>query len=444
VKANRLARSLRLSLLASLGLLPLACAGSTSSGGGEPTNNQEPKPTCTSPVTDEVTGIVTCSEGYRYRSRSGACNASAGDAAPAPSPDPLPRVDGFVDCTEDPSVCDAYQLGYCGSAGEPTTLRACASGCAADSDCEGQGGKCVCDSGAASGRCAYDTCDSDADCEQGFHCAAYPEACGSGSFVCQTPQDDCAKCNTPDSPQRCMVQADGHRACATGPICGRPFLVHAEARVAPTALRRDWAVGELRPALGHLNALERGALTRHWTRLGQLEHASIAAFARFSLQLLSLGAPPELVEACTQALADETRHAKLCFHLASAYAGRAIGPGPLEIAGSLESSTLLDIVDLVLLEGCFGESVAALEALEAAESASDPVIVAAYRRIARDEERHAALAFRFVRWALEQEGTAVAERIARALEQPYHAAAREVVVPCLQALLDVQKTGSAA
>ena len=443
MKANRLARSLQLSLLASLGLLPLACAGSTRSNGsnggngGEPPESGKPKPTCTSPVTDEVTGIVSCSEGYRYRSRSGACNAGAADAAPGPSPDPLPS-DGFVDCTEDPSVCDDYLYGYCGEPREPQAARGCESGCAADSDCQGRGGECVCDNGAASGRCRYDQCDSDADCDAGYHCASYFEGCGSSGFVCQSARDDCAKCSSPDSAEVCRMQPDGHRTCGTASICGRPFLVDAEARVAPTAPRGDWAVGELRPRLDHLIPLERGALAGHWTRLGQLEHASIAAFARFSLQLLALGAPPELVEACTQALGDETQHAKLCFHLASAYAGRRIGPGQLEMAGSLASCSLLDVVALVLLEGCFGETVAALDALEAAETATDPVIVAAYSQIARDEERHAALAFRFVRWALEQDGPAVTERIAQSLAQPHGRAARDVVVPCLQALLDAQ------
>jgi hypothetical protein len=450
VKANRLARSLRLSLLASLGLVPLACAGSTRSNGGnggEPPESGKPKPTCTSPVSDEATGIVTCSEGYRYRSRSGACPAGAADAAPAPapgaSPDPLPS-DGFVDCTEDPSVCDEYLYGYCGALGEPTNVRVCESGCAADSDCQGRGGKCVCDSGAASGRCSYDQCDSDADCEAGYHCASYFEGCTSSRFVCQSPQDDCQECSSPASGQVCSLQPDGHRACGWASICGRPFLVDAKARVATTIRRGDWAIGELRPRLDHLSVLERGALAGHWTRLGQLEHASIAAFARFSLQLLALGAPPELIEACTQALGDETQHAKLCFHLASAYAGRPIGPGPLDIVGSLASSTLLDVVELVLLEGCFGETVAALEALDAAETATDPVIVAAYSQIARDEQRHAALAFRFVRWALQQDGAAVAERIAERLAQPHDSAARDVVVPCLQALLDAQRAKSAA
>jgi hypothetical protein len=175
-----------------------------------------------------------------------------------------------------------------------------------------------------------------------------------------------------------------------------------------------------------------------------MEHASIAAFARFNLQLLSLGAPPQLVEACTQALADETVHTKLCFGVASAYAGRAIGPGRLDIAHSLEVTTLAGVVDLVIAEGCFGETSAALEALEAADVADDPVIVATYARIAADEQRHAELAFQFIRWALERDPDAVRARVGAALSgaSAVPPATREVVVYCLEMLTFAPSTAS--
>ena len=168
-----------------------------------------------------------------------------------------------------------------------------------------------------------------------------------------------------------------------------------------------------------------------------MEQASIASFARFSLQLLALGAPSELVERCNQALADETEHAKLCFQLASSYAGQPLGPGPLDIDGSLRCVSLAEIVDLVLAEGCFGETSAALEALEAADTATDPVVRDVYAKIARDEQRHAELAFRFLRWALTRDAPVVRRRIAASVAEPPSAdhAAREVIVPCLNALL---------
>jgi len=216
-------------------------------------------------------------------------------------------------------------------------------------------------------------------------------------------------------------------------------LVAAEARVAPVVPSRAWHDrAQTSPRVDHLTSLERAALAEHWTRMGQMEHASIAAFARFSLQLLALGAPPELVEASTRALGDETAHTKLCFELASAYAGRAVGPGRLDVRQSLELTALEDIVELVIAEGCLGETGAALDALDAAERASDPVIRRAYARIARDEARHAELAFQFVRWALGQNTPAVRERVASATATMRGAAAvaaRQVTLPCLEALL---------
>jgi hypothetical protein len=67
-----------------------------------------------------------------------------------------------------------------------------------------------------------------------------------------------------------------------------------------------------------------------------MEHASVAAFARFVLELLSAGAPLELVEGAGDAMRDELRHTQICFGLASAYAGAPIGPGPLDTTGALE------------------------------------------------------------------------------------------------------------
>jgi len=131
-----------------------------------------------------------------------------------------------------------------------------------------------------------------------------------------------------------------------------------------------------------------------------LEHASVAAFARFNLQLLSLGAPSYLVEACNRALADETAHARSCFALASAYSGIAIGPARLNIERCFEDASLGAVAKLVLREGCVGETVASLEAMAAAEVATDPAVKQALTRIASDELSHAELAFKFLRWAL--------------------------------------------
>jgi hypothetical protein len=297
--------------------------------------------------------------------------------------------------------------------------------CLTDDDCQ-PNQACVCSNGFGAGHCWNASCRTDEECGAAEVCT-YQTVLGMSGCgpIEMTVGLACARPRLPST--------GGSGGTAT---CGRPFLVQSAARVAPVVASASWSDAAAQPALAHLSCGERASLAEHWTRMGQMEHASIAAFARFSLQLLALGAPSSLVDACTQALADETAHTKLCFRLASAYAGRALGPGPLDVNHSLEATTLVDVVELVIAEGCFGETSATLEALEAAESATDPVVAAAYARIARDEQRHAELAFRFVRWALEQDHQAVAECIARALSgsRSQHSAACDVVVPCLEAL----------
>jgi hypothetical protein len=151
-----------------------------------------------------------------------------------------------------------------------------------------------------------------------------------------------------------------------------------------------------------LDAAARTALAAHWTRTAQMEHASIAAFARFTLQLLGLGAPAELLAASIDAQSDELRHARRCFGVASRYAGTELGPGELDVEGSFTETSLVEVAILALREGCVGETVAAVEAAEAAAHAADPEIRELLRAIGEDETRHAELAFRFVCWVVEQ------------------------------------------
>ena len=101
-------------------------------------------------------------------------------------------------------------------------------------------------------------------------------------------------------------------------------------RTAPVVTRDDWSLAA-RPDIGGLDPATRVALADAWTTDALAEHASIAAFARFVLHLLAVGAPPGLLRDAQQALADEIDHAARTFGLASAYAGRAVGPGPIDI-----------------------------------------------------------------------------------------------------------------
>jgi hypothetical protein len=150
----------------------------------------------------------------------------------------------------------------------------------------------------------------------------------------------------------------------------------------------------------NLSRAEREVLGAYWAQAGLMEHASIAAFARFTLQLLQLGAPSELVMASAAAQADETRHAEEAFRLASWHLGRVVGPGALALNDAELGLNARDVLGLVLLEGCIGETVAAMEAGTASRRCEDPHTRRVLERIARDEEAHSDLAWRFVRWAL--------------------------------------------
>jgi hypothetical protein len=217
-------------------------------------------------------------------------------------------------------------------------------------------------------------------------------------------------------------------------VCGRPFVVGGRTRVAPSAARTDW-LRPLRPSLERIDATTRRALAFAWLADASAEHASVASFARFALQLMAVAAPPQLLVETHRAMADEIEHARLCYALASAYAGRPLGPGPLSPHGAVARHVdLADVAASAVVEGCLGETFAALQARLASARAVDPVVRRVLDRIAADEARHAALAWRFVAWAVRRGDARVAHAVRRAFET-------ELAAPRAQGRLDLSRHG---
>src|SRR6185436_1419524 len=78
------------------------------------------------------------------------------------------------------------------------------------------------------------------------------------------------------------------------------------------------------------------------------------------------------------------RHAEQAFSIASRLAGRVIGPGTLpELAAPLETE-LCAVARAALVEGCIGETLAAVLALEQAQHASDGAIRATLLEVSED------------------------------------------------------------
>lgn len=140
-----------------------------------------------------------------------------------------------------------------------------------------------------------------------------------------------------------------------------------------------------------------------WLADARLEHASVAAFARFSLELMTIGAPAELVADAHRAALDEIDHARLCFSLASDPA-TPLGPGALALDHVPIRQRVEDIVRGAAEECCCGETFAAEVARRALIDCKHEGARAALERIAVDEARHAELGWRFVAYAIHRFG----------------------------------------
>jgi hypothetical protein len=418
----------RVAMLAAIGSLSAAgCGGATTQGptdgsiggtAGLPTGDSR-WTTCDSPTSYPApggpanNGFELCGSGVVHRAAIRDCPSDIDPSATVPGL-PSGECQTAADCTARPH-------GYCTFAGMagPTV---CAYGCVRDSECD-PGSICVCGTtldGGAIGTCVKASCKQDADCPDHLLCAERSEpaaSCGSiltyGCGPLCRKDSDCK--SIPGAAVHC-VQGN----CSSGVSCGRPFLVGGAARVASWGSRVDFREVTT-PDVESLSAPARLALAAHYAQAGLMEHASVAAFARFVLELLSTGAPSELVDAAGEALRDELRHTRICFGLASAYAGAPMGPGALDTTGALEPASFEERLTTTFLEACVGETVAAFEVAEAAAQATDPAVSSLLGRIAEDEMRHAALGFRFVRWAL---GTLPDERRAAMVTKLLAAARR--------------------
>lgn len=355
----------------------------------------------------EVEGWMQCGNGVAHRVSADACVLPPGDFCAAGEGD---GGSGGVNgtCVED-SECTDADHGRClpdpwgGGCG-------CTYTCETDADCGGDQA-CMCRGNWSV--CLPADCKTDDDCGEGSMCTVEvtDNSCGTsaGRLTCTTPADSCGSGSDCSYLNACIKLEDdacgfrcepSEEACADG---GRPFIVDDVPRVAELSALAGWcrATGSLEASVDGLPKGLRDRVALHWTHGGLAEHASVASFARFTLQLLALGAPSELVSQAQAATADEIDHARRCFSIASAYGGVAVGPGPLSMDAALDGGQdLVTIAESVIREGCIGETLAAAEVAEAGEWAEHPEIKTALAAIAADELRHAALAWRFLDWAV--------------------------------------------
>lgn len=265
---------------------------------------------------------------------------------------------------------------------------------------------------------------------------------GAESLPMQSPGSGKCECGTRKGPYQNNDPASDKACCYLfGEIgCdGRPLMVGGAPRLAdvisgtgawsardtsfgsdddPPATRREGAA-RMAIAAAALDAETSALIARRWAERARFEHASIASFARFSMELLSVGAPPSLVSAAQQAGLDEVRHAQLALAIASEYAGTRLDLGPLDVGDALSGAMTLEAITVAaVVEGCVGETLAAMEAAATAAVAG-PRVRGALSAIAEDETRHAELAWAFVQWAADVGGPALRARIRAAFAQAF-------------------------
>lgn len=384
-----------------------ASAGDTSTSAGDETSDPPPvacngsAPILQSDVAGSLpSGWEVCDDGKIHRVSLETCEVSVPMG-------PGCALEGPQGCLTD-DECTAGGFGRCIQQSDPfgeLDYCSCVYGCATDSDC-GSGYVCACGGDhpdhPSRSQCIPSSCASDAACGDGSLCllGSAEDGCSIGyAAACTTPQDSCAVDADCMGDEDCFPQDLGHWACESFCCCGRPLLVDGHPVTAPVEARDDWSSAALVGVDG-LPAAVRRRIAEHYTQVGQLEHASVASFARFTLELMAVGAPPELLIAAQRAGLDEIDHALRCFTLASTYAGRSIGPGMLAVAGTSPATTLESMAAAVIDEACVGETLAAVEARAAARHATVPAVRHALEVIAADELRHATLGWATLRWVL--------------------------------------------
>ncbi|HEY0713913.1 MAG TPA: hypothetical protein VGF45_14630, partial [Polyangia bacterium] len=150
---------------------------------------------------------------------------------------------------------------------------------------------------------------------------------------------------------------------------------------------------------------DRVAAHRIWRERAGAEWASVAAFYELAEQLAICGAPAALCERAHAAAEDELRHTFIAGTIAAALAGAPVAIAP---AGGAQRPPLAGTEGFRRLmmeswsDGCLNEGFAAVCARQEAAQAGAVEIATGLRQIARDETRHAALAWDVISWGLNE------------------------------------------
>jgi hypothetical protein len=165
----------------------------------------------------------------------------------------------------------------------------------------------------------------------------------------------------------------------------------------------------------------RSSRGERFAAMAHLEAVSVDAFARLERELEAHGAPPSLRREARRARRDEVRHTAMTSHLARREGTPVPLPGPLPRAAA---RTLLDVALENAVEGCVRETYGALQGLVEARVSRDRQVRRTMESIARDECRHAELAWAVHAWAMARLPVAGRARVSGAMRDAIDEIAR--------------------
>jgi hypothetical protein len=214
-------------------------------------------------------------------------------------------------------------------------------------------------------------------------------------------------------------------------LCGRAALTcELIVSTGPSLLKcHPDCTGRRPDGLEPLESAGCNELGRYFTEVAHLEAASVVAFRAMGRQLTIFGAPASLRKAARRAARDEIAHARITRKLAERFGGRYVTPQ----VTAKRAPNLETVASENATEGCVRETFGALLATYQAHNATDPQVRRTMGRIARDETRHAALAWRVANWVEDRLDAGAKARVR---------AARQASIETLLEELDYQASES--
>ncbi len=205
----------------------------------------------------------------------------------------------------------------------------------------------------------------------------------------------------PEHPKTCCYTYQ------TGPCGkGRPVRDGEAFCVADTIASDAWTresaleIDAIAPEVRALGPRVVAPFAAHLRAMGALEHASIPAVSRMALDLVALGAPPDLIADAHVAALDEVRHARFALGLAKALDGRDESPGPLPLPVVEPGADVAKLAIETVVDGCVQETIGSALIRASARACTVPSLARALAAVADDEERHGVLAFRVARFLI--------------------------------------------